>query len=196
MRKIRFGIGGLFLLWVIGVAIWAAVALAQIARGETVGSVTPQGNEIHLRGPCRAYELRYQIPADPTRAERAILECAGELIVVCDEFSDPDVSTTTAPHPVVAPLVAEARPGLTLSLAPPPSPLRGPLVASLALSSASPASLALFDVTGRRVVADEIGSLGPGAHRVPVANELAAGVYWLVLRQQGAESKTRVVALR
>jgi len=33
MQKIRFGLGGLFLLWVIGVAIWAAVALAQIARG-------------------------------------------------------------------------------------------------------------------------------------------------------------------
>lgn len=74
--------------------------------------------------------------------------------------------------------------------------LRGPLVASLALSSASPASLALFDVAGRRVVANEIGSLGPGPHRVLVAKDLAAGLYWLVLRQQGVERKTRVVALR
>jgi hypothetical protein len=34
MRRVRWGIGGLFLLWVMGIALWAAVALARIARGE------------------------------------------------------------------------------------------------------------------------------------------------------------------
>lgn len=117
MRRIQVGIGGLLMLWAIGIAIWAAVALAQIARGET---------------------------AMPSRAV---------------------------------------------------APLRGALVVSLAPSSASPASSALFDVEGRRVVAEGIGSFDPGPRGVPFAKELSPGACRLMLRRQGAEGETRMVVL-
>jgi hypothetical protein len=204
MSKIRFGLGGLFLLWVIGVAIWAAVALAQIARGDSVASESTRGmaSQLHLRGPCRSDEVRYQIPPDPARL--ATVEVAGETSVCYEfdgltlwvDFSEGEIPGGSASTPVPPPPAAVAEPGPTLFLSPPPNPLRGPLSVSLALASASPASLALFDVVGRRVVADEIGALGPGAHHVAIAKELSPGVYWLVLRQQGIEKKSRVVVLR
>ena len=48
MVKIRWGIGGLTILWLIGVGLWAAVALARIARGEPVGSGTTMHVESRL----------------------------------------------------------------------------------------------------------------------------------------------------
>lgn len=119
MRRIQVGIGGLFLLWAIGIAIWAAVALAQIARGET---------------------------ATPPRAVAATAH-------------------------------------------------RGPFVISLAPSSASSASSALFDAEGRRAVAEGIGSFDPGPHGVPLAQELSPGACRLMLRRQGIEGETRMVVL-
>ena len=38
MIKIRWGIGGAFVLWVIGMALWAAVGLARSARGDSAPS--------------------------------------------------------------------------------------------------------------------------------------------------------------
>ena len=59
------------------------------------------------------------------------------------------------------------------------------------LPSGERATLELFDASGRRIVAREVGGLGPGAHRVNLAENrrLAAGVYALRLTQ-GPNSRT------
>ena len=38
MIKIRWGLGGLFVLWVIAMALWAAVGLARSARGDVMAA--------------------------------------------------------------------------------------------------------------------------------------------------------------
>src|SRR5207344_1739845 len=61
-----------------------------------------------------------------------------------------------------------------------PNPARlGRFRVDLVLPTDTPASLALFDVAGRRVMTREVGSLGAGRHAVDVADgtALAPGVY-------------------
>lgn len=130
MIKIRWGLGGLFVLWVIAMALWAAVGLARSARGDSPPSPTPARQAPVGDIACRV----------------------GEIVVDNEDFS-------------------------------------------LALTSASPASLALIDVAGRRVAEEALGGLGPGPHRLTPAWRLTAGVYWLVLRQEGTTVRRRLVRL-
>ena len=64
---------------------------------------------------------------------------------------------------------------------------------AFSLASAEPASLELYDLSGRRVGSREVGSLGAGAHTVSLdlRRRLAAGVCTVVLRQ-GPEVAYRV----
>lgn len=66
-----------------------------------------------------------------------------------------------------------------------PNPASGALTISFALPDASPASLEVLDVSGRRIVQREVGSLGPGSHLVRIDDgaSFAPGIYWLRLRQ-------------
>jgi hypothetical protein len=78
---------------------------------------------------------------------------------------------------------------------PAPNPARGgPLAVAFTLPSAEPASLAVFDVTGRLVSDRSVGALGAGRHLVYLGagRGLAPGVYMLRLTQ-GASSVTRRV---
>jgi hypothetical protein len=77
---------------------------------------------------------------------------------------------------VQVPLVA------TLSLAGArPNPSRGAVEVSFSLPDAAPARLEMFDVTGRRLLDREVGSMGPGAHLIVLeeTRSLASGLYWL-----------------
>ena len=49
MAKVRWGIGGLTILWIIAVGLWAAVALARIARGEMTSATPTARVETRLR---------------------------------------------------------------------------------------------------------------------------------------------------
>jgi len=63
------------------------------------------------------------------------------------------------------------------------------------LPSASPATLEVFDVTGRSCGRYE--TRGAGAHRVDVGGQgLPAGLYWLSLRQGGHGATSKAVVLR
>ena len=65
------------------------------------------------------------------------------------------------------------------------------LVISFSLPTGAPARLEVFDVRGRRVAAQEVGSHGAGRQSVPLsAAQLAPGVY-LVKLSQGASSMTQ-----
>ena len=66
---------------------------------------------------------------------------------------------------------------------PQPNPVAGDLIVAFSLPSAEPAYLEAYDISGRRVVAREVGAMGAGAHRVNLSSgvRLSAGVYTLRL---------------
>jgi hypothetical protein len=77
----------------------------------------------------------------------------------------------------------------------PSNPVIGPLTVSFSLESAAPAVLAVFDISGRRVLTREVGSSGPGWHSLRLGN-LPTGVYAVRLSQAGRAVSSRVVAIR
>lgn len=79
-----------------------------------------------------------------------------------------------------------------------PNPASGPVTVSFALPDASPASLEVLDVGGRRIVQREVGSLGPGNHlvRLDDGTSFAPGIYWLRLRQGARALLARGVVVR
>ena len=79
-----------------------------------------------------------------------------------------------------------------------PNPAVGPLSVSFALRSAAPASLEVLDVSGRRLVRREVGSMGAGVHvvRLNEGASLEPGVYWLRLRQDGQTLTARGAVVR
>lgn len=68
-----------------------------------------------------------------------------------------------------------------------PNPAKRGLRVAFTLSAAQPAMLEAFDVNGRRVAIQEVGSLGIGRHVVELtpARALTPGVYLLTLTQGG-----------
>jgi hypothetical protein len=74
-----------------------------------------------------------------------------------------------------------------------PNPARGKLVASFTLPGAGSCRLELLDVSGRRVLARELGRLDPGAHRIELgpSRDLAPGVYLLLLQSEGRSASAR-----
>jgi hypothetical protein len=70
-----------------------------------------------------------------------------------------------------------------LSLAPGSNPSLGLFSVSFSLPDTRPARLELYDVSGRRLLAREVGAMGAGTHvlRLTETSQLAAGVYWLRL---------------
>ncbi len=78
-----------------------------------------------------------------------------------------------------------------------PNPASGNgLHVAFALPSGAAARLELLDVSGRRVVSREVGSLGAGRHTVNLAEarSVAPGLYWVRLTQ-GADRRTTRVAV-
>jgi hypothetical protein len=79
-----------------------------------------------------------------------------------------------------------------------PNPAVDALNVSFSLPSPSSASVELLDVTGRRVLDREVGSLGAGRHLVRLDNgsPVAPGMYWLRLRQGERSLMARAVVVR
>src|SRR2546426_6390879 len=73
-----------------------------------------------------------------------------------------------------------------------PNPSAGDPVVTFSLASGEPATLEMFDLSGRLVLSREVGSLGAGNQSVPLAGggRLAAGGYAGRLRQ-GLKTATR-----
>ncbi len=91
-----------------------------------------------------------------------------------------------------------AVPALALSLEgarPNPAPA-AKLALAFSLRTSASATLELYDVTGRRVVAREVGALGPGRHVLDLADQhLLGGVYLARLTQGGEQRQARIVVL-
>ena len=79
-----------------------------------------------------------------------------------------------------------------------PNPSSGRLSASFTLPAARPAMLELMDVSGRRIVAREVGSLGAGAHTVDLTprQALPPGMYLLRLTQGERTATARAAVLK
>jgi hypothetical protein len=86
--------------------------------------------------------------------------------------------------------------GLALEGVRPNPSIRNRLSVVFALPSGAHARLDLMDVSGRRVVSREVGSMGPGRHTVNLSEgcTVASGVYWVRLTQ-GANRRTTQVAV-
>jgi hypothetical protein len=79
-----------------------------------------------------------------------------------------------------------------------PNPVVGAMNASFSLASGEPATLSVIDVTGRQVLAREVGSLGAGRHVVPMdlGARVAPGLYWLRLSQGGRSLLAKAVVIK
>jgi hypothetical protein len=80
-----------------------------------------------------------------------------------------------------------------------PNPAAGDLRVSFSLPDASPASLDLLDLSGRRIESRYVGSYGFGAHVVsltPRSRALRPGVYWVRLTQGTRMAMTKVAVLQ
>lgn len=78
-----------------------------------------------------------------------------------------------------------------------PNPARGPVEVSVMLPDAVPASLELLDVGGRRVAARPLlAQAGRQVVRLDGTPRLAAGLYWVRVRQGDASASMRVALVR
>jgi len=80
-----------------------------------------------------------------------------------------------------------------------PNPSDGPLSVTFSLPGSAPATLELFDVTGRRIAERAVGGLGAGSHQLRLDSDRvrpAPGLYLVRLRQSGKERFARVVIAR
>ena len=79
-----------------------------------------------------------------------------------------------------------------------PNPTKGnDLNVAFVLPTGAAARLELLDLSGRRVLAREVGSLGAGRHVVNLAEgrKVAPGMYWVGLTQGAKRNATRVVVI-
>ena len=78
-----------------------------------------------------------------------------------------------------------------------PQPASGPLRIWLTLATQNPATLTLFDVTGRKIGSEEVGYLGVGSHVVaPRQGPVRSGIYLARLTQDGRSVACRIAVLR
>jgi hypothetical protein len=79
-----------------------------------------------------------------------------------------------------------------------PNPVAESSVLSFSLAADGPAVLELWSVSGRLVQRRELGTMGPGEHRVGIgdAARLAPGTYVVCLRQGAARVATKISVLR
>jgi hypothetical protein len=100
------------------------------------------------------------------------------------------------PNTVVA-LPEPLKSGSSLSRAS-PNPGQRELFVDSWLSDAAPERLELLDIRGRRLAALRLGALGPGAHRVKLADasRMPAGVYVVRLTHGGWAHTTKAVLTR
>jgi hypothetical protein len=92
-----------------------------------------------------------------------------------------------------------ARPAVELAVnAVEPSPSQGVGVVRFSLAHESPALLELFDLGGRRLWSEEVGSMGPGEHSIRVGGTawVPSGVYFVRLTQGDRAASARVAIVR
>jgi len=92
----------------------------------------------------------------------------------------------------------EGGPGPTFALeGARPNPSRGDFAVAFSLPDATPATLELIDLLGRRLREIAVGGLGPGPRvvRLGAGARLNPGIYWLRLTRAGLTLAKRAIVL-
>lgn len=78
-----------------------------------------------------------------------------------------------------------------------PNPVQRQMDVTFGLPDSRPATLALFDVSGRQRMSRQVGGMGPGWHTVTLSGRtgLPAGIYLVRLTQGGRSLTTRVAVI-
>jgi hypothetical protein len=76
-----------------------------------------------------------------------------------------------------------------------PNPSRGALTVSFSLANAEPATLEVFDLSGRLATSRSVGGMGPGEHQLDLSAGLRPGVYLIRLTQSTQTQTIRSVLL-
>jgi hypothetical protein len=138
----------------------------------------------------------------PTVGEaRAIYDPVGDRMVLFGGSDDAGSYQTTTWWLLWQDPVTGIPPAPTVGLALggfQPNPARGVLETAFTLATQGRATLELFDIAGRRIAVRDVGGLGPGPHRVALAENtpVPPGIYALRLTQGGRTVVTRGVVLR
>jgi hypothetical protein len=79
-----------------------------------------------------------------------------------------------------------------------PNPAQQELRVSFSLQDSKPATLAVFDVSGRQLAARRVDGMGPGWHTVALCgrSNLPAGLYVIRLTQDGRSLTSRAAVVR
>ena len=79
-----------------------------------------------------------------------------------------------------------------------PNPSPGDIIVTFQLPSGAPATLRLYDLTGREIHSVDVGALGPGRPTVNLGAGLSLrpGLYFVRLSQGGADATTRVTLFK
>ena len=77
----------------------------------------------------------------------------------------------------------------------PRNPAMGAMNVSFSLATTAPATLSVYDISGRQVTSREVGSLGRGSHTMNLG-DLPAGLYIVRLSQAGHSLSSRVAVIR
>ena len=172
--------GATHLHW--GVSVEADFAVYRLYRGGSAGFVPGPGNLVTTQpdtgyadpGPAGSY---YKLSAVDVHGNESVfaLVTPGTTVSVNDGSA-----------------LAFALEGVR------PNPTTGSgLLVAFALPTGAAARLELLDISGRRVLAREVGSLGAGRHTVNLAEgrKVAPGLYWVRLAQGANRSWTRVAVI-
>jgi DNA-binding beta-propeller fold protein YncE len=121
----------------------------------------------------------------------------------CYKLTAVDSNDNSSPYATVSVsgtvgVPAESPLAFTLDEVRPNPVVRGRLTARFILPSDAPATLELVDVTGRRIVARDVGALGPGRHAVDLLEVagVRSGIYFIRLRQGDALKTVRTAVLQ
>ena len=79
-----------------------------------------------------------------------------------------------------------------------PNPTQTDIIVSFSLPTNAPATLQILDLSGRKLYAREVGSLGPGSLTLNLGTNvnLRSGIYFLRLAQSGQEATSRISVIR
>ena len=168
------------------IAIQSVALLSSVDNGNTW--------TLEARGLPNTGSVEWAVPAiaaDQARVAVAFVESADVTGYLVE-----GVLSTSAPFKIAAPVGVEDGAGLAFALhGVTPNPARGTLFASFSLPDATPARLELLDLSGRQVMADEVGHLGRGHHQLPLRSAWPAGVYWMRLVRGSQVRTTRIAIL-
>jgi len=163
------------ILWSVNDGETWEIAARDIPNTGSYGWVVPNANTSAAR--IAVVQIESTDPADPTG-----YTVTGTL-GVSDAFT-------------IAGVLGISEPRAGFSLRALGNPSVGSLRVSYSLPDAKPASLDVYDVTGRQISSREVGTAGPGMHSVRLAEWVPPGVYVVRLSQAGHGLSARLSVVR